>query len=487
MKPTTTNIAFEEKLLFELSSPGRRGFFLPPLDVEESLEKLPSNLLRSKPAELPELSEADVVRHFVRLSTWNFNKDVGFYPLGSCTMKYNPKVNEVTASMNGFTSTHPYQPENTIQGNLRLSYELQQFLAEISGMDEVTCWPAAGSHGELTGMLVIKAHHAAQGNPRSKVLIPDSAHGTNPASAAICGYKCIEVKSNEEGVIDPKVVEELMDEEVAAIMITNPNTLGIFEENIKKIADIVHAKGGLVYGDGANLNAIMGYHKPADGGVDVMHFNLHKTFATPHGGGGPGSGPIGVVSKLAPFLPTPYIVKDGDTFKIDNNRPQSIGPIKTYFGNYGIMVRAYTYIHELGAAGLKLASEMAVLNSTYIKSKLKDDFHLPYGKPTLHECVFSDKIQGQYGIKTLDISKRLMDYGFHPPTIYFPLIVHGSIMIEPTETEDKASCDAFIDAMKAIAEECNSDPETVKSAPHNTFRRRFDEVKAVKEPHLRYK
>ena len=463
------NMLLEESTLFEQSVPGRKGYSLPEAGVPEP-KPLPEGVSRKALADLPELSEADVVRHFVRLSSWNYNKDAGFYPLGSCTMKYNPKICDTAYFLEGFAKTHPYQPDSTVLGNLTLMRNLGAFLAEISGLDAVTLQPAAGAHGELTGMLVIRACHTAKGDPRKKVIIPDSAHGTNPASVALCGYEVVCVKSNEEGLLTPDVVKEVMDENVAAIMLTNPNTLGIFETHIKEIADIVHAKGGFVYMDGANLNALMGISRPGDIGVDVMHFNLHKTFATPHGGGGPGAGPIGVKKELAPFLPF------GE---------KSIGQVKAFYGNFGILVRAYAYILEMGAAGLKKATEIAVLNSAYIRARLSRDYHVPYCTPSLHECVFSDKFQNENGVKTLDIAKRLMDYGFHPPTIYFPLIVHGAIMIEPTETENKAACDAFCDAMIKIALECRETPEVVKNAPTKTFRRRMDEAKAVKTPRLK--
>jgi glycine dehydrogenase subunit 2 len=479
----------EEETIFEKSRDGRIGYSLPATKTPEADPKstLPKSMLRDGAPNLPELSEPDVVRHFVRLSTWNYNKDAGFYPLGSCTMKYNPKVNEAIASMINFSNTHPYQDNHTIQGNLEMMHNLKEALAEISGFDAVTLIPAAGAHGELTGMLMVRAYHESKGNPRSKVLIPDSAHGTNPASTAICGYKAVEIKSNSKGLIDPEVVREAMDNDTAGIMITNPNTLGLFEENIKEIAEIVHSKGGLVYMDGANLNAIMGIVRPGDIGVDVMHFNLHKTFSTPHGGGGPGSGPVGVKKILEPFLPVPEIVKLEGKYELNYNRPDSIGRVKAFYGNFSVLLKAYAYIRELGPEGLKRVSEMAVLNSSYIREKLRDYYELPYGGATLHEAVFSDKRQNENGVKTLDIAKRLMDYGMHPPTIYFPLIVHGAIMIEPTETESKEECDNFIEAMINIAKECKDNPELVKGAPYTTFRKRLDEVMAVKEPVLRWK
>lgn len=488
-KKHSTILALEEPLLFEISSKGRIAYSLPHTNVPETdpQRAISPNLLRTEGPTLPELSEADVVRHYVKLSTWNYNKDAGFYPLGSCTMKYNPKVTEKIARDPGFTNVHPYQRNETCQGSLEIMYHLETYLAQISGMDAVTLIPAAGAHGEMTGMLMIRAYHESMGNPRSKVIIPDSAHGTNPASTALCGYKAIEIKSNEMGLIDPKRVTEVMDNETAGIMITNPNTLGLFEKNIIEITEIVHSKGGLVYLDGANLNAMMGITRPGDTGVDVMHFNLHKTFSTPHGGGGPGSGPVGVKKALESYLPIPRVAKNDAGYFLNYNCPKSIGRIKAFCGNFGILLRAYAYIRELGPNGLKKVSEMAVLNSSYIREKLVGHFDIPYDGATLHECVLSDKKQARFGIKTLDIAKRLMDYGMHPPTIYFPLIVHGAMMIEPTETESKQACDEFIDAMISIAKECKDNPDLVKSAPTTTFRKRLDEVRAVREPILRWK
>ncbi|MDO8526427.1 MAG: aminomethyl-transferring glycine dehydrogenase subunit GcvPB [Deltaproteobacteria bacterium] len=486
--PGTTGLILEEPLLFEQSVKGRVGFSLPEIEVPATdlLKKIPKNLFRQKPAELAELSEVDCVRHFVRLSQQNYCKDVGLFPLGSCTMKYNPKTTEAVARIPGFANSHPLSVAEEMQGNLKLIYELQNYLAEISGMDHVTCWPAAGSHGELTGMLMIRAFHSSRGNPRKKVIIPDSAHGTNPASAAICQYEVLTVASNKEGILTADAVRAVMDEEVAAIMITNPNTLGIFEENILEICDIVHKKGGLVYCDGANLNALLGMVKLGDIGVDVIHINLHKTFSTPHGGGGPGAGPVCIKKKLEPFLPSPIVVNENGTYHLEHDRQQSIGRVKAYFGNFGMLVRAYAYIRELGPQGLRHIAEMAVLNANYIRKGLEGIYHLPYSKPTLHETVFSDKLQKEKDIKTLDISKRLMDYGYHPFTIYFPLIVPGAMMIEPTESEPKSSLDQFIEAMKLIAKECEETPEIVKTAPHRTFRGRLDEVKAARELKLRF-
>ncbi|MFA5812817.1 MAG: aminomethyl-transferring glycine dehydrogenase subunit GcvPB, partial [bacterium] len=427
------------------------------------------------------LAEVDVARHFTRLSIRNYSKDLGFYPLGSCTMKYNPKIANKVAAMPGFADTHPFQPTSTVQGNLEVCYELEQWLCEIVGMRAATLWPAAGSHGELTGLLMIRAYHVARGNPRSKIIIPDSAHGTNPASAVTCHYDVVTVKSGPDGLLDPAAVAAAMDDEVASIMITNPNTLGIYEENFKAVSDIVHAKGGLVYCDGANLNALMGYVKPGEIGADAMHINLHKTFGTPHGGGGPGAGPVAVSAALEPYLPVPRIKKIGDRFETDVDHPESIGRINTFFGNFGILLRAYAYIRELGAEGLCGATKMAVLNANYVRARLMKAYELTYSKPSLHECVFSDKRQNAHGVRTLDIAKRLMDYGFHPPTVYFPLIVPGAIMIEPTETECKDVIDEFCDAMLSIAKECEENPDIVKGAPYRPFRKRLDEAKAARE------
>ncbi len=461
---------------------------LPDVGIEITpVEKsLPAELLRGEIDGLPEVSEVEVVRHYTRLSQLNYGVDGGFYPLGSCTMKYNPKLNEAVARFGGFTASHPYQPEELSQGNLQLMFELQEMLAEISGLPHVTLQPAAGAHGEMTGMMMIRACHEARGNARSKVLIPDTAHGTNPATSSLCGYGIVPVKSNERGVIDPAEIDRLMDEEVAALMLTNPNTLGLFEENILEVTEIVHKKGGLVYCDGANMNALMGFAKPGHTGVDVLHLNLHKTFSTPHGGGGPGSGPVCVTEELAPFLPVPMVRKEGDDYRFDYDLPKTIGKVKAFYGNFGILVRAYAYIKTLGAEGLERASRAAVINANYIKSRLKGHFDLPYDTPCMHECVFSDKIQSEYGIKTLDIAKRLIDYGFHPPTIYFPLVVQGAIMIEPTETEPRKALDEFSDAMIAIAKEARENPELLKEAPTTAATRRLDEVKAAREPRLRW-
>jgi glycine dehydrogenase subunit 2 len=444
-------------------------------------------LIRKDLEGFPEMSEVEIVRHFTRLSQWNYGVDSGFYPLGSCTMKYNPKVNEELARLSGFAGAHPYQPEEISQGALQLMYDLERFLCEISGMDRATLQPSAGAQGELTGMLMIRAYLTDRGNPRQKVLIPDTAHGTNPASSSLCGYQVIQVRSNERGVLFPQAIEEKMDEEVAALMVTNPNTLGLFEENICQVAEIVHQKGGQVYCDGANLNALMGLARVGDMGVDVLHFNLHKTFSTPHGGGGPGAGPVGVKGHLADYLPVPTITRKGEHVQFDYDRPKTIGKVRSFFGNFGVLVRAYAYILSLGADGLRRASLVALLNANYIRAKLKDHYHLPYDFPCMHECVFSDRLQSKYGVTALDIAKRLMDYGFHPPTIYFPLVVHGALMIEPTESESKETLDQFIEAMVRIAREAETEPELLREAPHKTKISRLDEVLANRKPLLRWR
>jgi glycine dehydrogenase subunit 2 len=477
----TTGLILNEKLIFEHSDPGRKGYSLPALDVPNAA--LPPELLREEVPGFPELSEVDVVRHFTRLSTWNYGVDSGLYPLGSCTMKYNPKVNEVAARLPGLAGAHPYTPEHLAQGSLALMYHLQQALAEISGFAAVTLQPAAGAHGELTGMLVIRACLEARGDSRRKVIIPDTAHGTNPATAALCGYDVVPVAS--DGILSAAAVAAVMDEEVAALMITNPNTLGLFESEIKEICDVVHAKGGLVYCDGANLNALLGIARPGDMGIDVMHFNLHKTFATPHGGGGPGAGPVGVVEELAPFLPVPLVVKEGDSFRLDYDRPHSVGRVKAFYGNFGVLVRAWAYIRSMGPAGLRHATEMAVLNANYVRARLEGVYHLPHRRRSMHEVVFSDRDLGG-DCHTLDVAKRLIDYGYHPPTIYFPLVVKGAIMIEPTETECVEVLDEFCDAMLAIAREAQENPDLLHQAPLKTRTRRFDETAAARNPRLKW-
>lgn len=484
----TSGLIFHEPLIFEQSVEGRQGYSLPVSDVPDvSPEQvIPREYLRDEVEGFPEVSEVEVVRHFTHLSQWNYGIDSGFFPLGSCTMKYNPKVNEEVALFPGFARLHPHSPHELAQGAIQLMYDLERALCEISGFDRVSLQPAAGAQGELTGMMLIRAYLESQGNPRKKVLIPDSAHGTNPASCTLCGYDAVPVASGPDGCADPQAIAELMDEEVAAIMITNPNTLGLFERNICEVTKIIHAKGGLVYGDGANLNALLGKARPGDMGIDVMHFNLHKTFSTPHGGGGPGAGPVAIKQHLVPFMPIPTPEYRGGEYVLDVDRPQSIGKIRAFFGNFGVMVRAYAYILAMGAAGLKQAAETAVMNANYLMTRLQDVYHLPYQGVCKHECVFSDKRQNEFDVTTMDIAKRLMDYGFHPPTVYFPLIVHGALMIEPTETESKETLDEFIEAMREIAREAKEDPELLKTAPHRAKVRRLDETTAARKPKLRY-
>jgi len=476
----TSGLVLNEKLLFEHSDAGRKGYSLPPLDVPAA--DLPDGLCREEIAGFPELSEVDVVRHFTRLSTWNYGVDSGFYPLGSCTMKYNPKVNELAARLPGLADVHPATPDHLAQGTLAMMCELQTMLAEISGFAAVSVQPAAGAHGELAGMLTVRAWHEAQGSKRSKVLIPDTAHGTNPATAALAGYEVVPIAS--EGVLTLEEVAAHMTDEVAALMVTNPNTLGLFETNIAAICELVHARGGLVYCDGANLNALLGIARPGDMGIDVMHFNLHKTFATPHGGGGPGSGPVGVSAALAPFLPGPRVVRDGEGYRFAGTK-ESVGRMLAFHGNFGIMLRAFAYIRSMGAAGLKHATEMAVLNANYVRARLEGGYHLPYANRSLHEVVFSDRDLPN-DCHTLDVAKRLIDYGYHPPTIYFPLVVKGAIMIEPTETESQETLDEFCDAMLAIAKEAEMSPDLLHAAPVRTRTRRLDETAAARQPRLRW-
>ncbi len=478
-----------EPLIFEKSVPGRRADLLPQCDVTDEVlaRMIPAEFLRTAAPELPEVSEVDAVRHFTALSKMNHGVDSGFYPLGSCTMKYNPKVNEAVAQYNGFSRVHPYQPEQTVQGCLELLYQTDQMLAEITGMARVSLQPAAGAHGEMTGLMIIKAYHQHRGDlKRQKIIVPDSSHGTNPASAAVVGYDVIEVKSNASGGVDLEALQAVMSDEIAGLMLTNPSTLGLFEENIVKIAEIVHQAGGLLYYDGANMNAIMGKTRPGDMGFDVVHLNLHKTFSTPHGGGGPGSGPVGVKKELVPFLPGPVVQQADDQYVLDHNRPLSIGRVKSFYGNFSVVVKAFAYICSLGATGLREASETAVLNANYIRARLSGDYELPFGKTCMHELVFSAQKQTKFGVSALDIAKRLIDFGFHPPTIYFPLIVKEALMIEPTETESKETLDQFIDAMKQIAREAETSPELLKEAPHDTVVKRLDEVKAVRQAVLKY-
>lgn len=477
------------KLIFELSSAGKKGYSLPELDVEEKkVENLiSSGFLRDEDINLPEVSEPEVVRHYTSISRLNHGVDVGFYPLGSCTMKYNPKINEVLARLEGFSDVHPYQPEETIQGSLKLLYELNVMLSEITGMDQVTLQPAAGSHGELTGMMIIKAYHENRGQTgRHKIFIPDSAHGTNPSSASMAGFQVVEVPSNDRGGVDVDRLREMADEETAGLMLTNPNTLGLFEEDIIEISQIVHDAGGLLYYDGANANAIMGITRPGDMGFDLVHLNLHKTFSTPHGGGGPGAGPVGVIEELVPFLPGPLIQFDGGRYYLDYDRPLSIGKVKSFFGNFGVALRAYAYILTMGSRGLRQVSESAVLNANYIMDKLKPYYDISYDRICMHEFVLSAHRQKEKGVSAMDISKRLIDFGLHPPTTYFPLIVKEALMIEPTETESRETLDDFIKVMIQIAEEAEEEPNKAQTAPHNAPIGRLDETKAARSPKLRW-
>lgn len=475
------------QLIFEKSKPGHRGSWLPQVDVPlKNLNSLlPVGLERAE-VDLPEVAEVDIVRHYTALSRRNFGVDLGFYPLGSCTMKYNPKVNEEMAKLSGFSQVHPYAPESDAQGALKMLYELERYLSEITGMAQFTLQPAAGAHGELTGVMIMKAYFDAKGQQRKKLLIPDAAHGTNPASAALCGFECVTIPSDPLGGVDLQKLEQEMDEKTVGIMLTNPNTLGLFDKNILAITAIVHKKGGLCYYDGANLNAIMGITRPGDMGFDVIHLNLHKSFSTPHGGGGPGAGPVGVNKDLVKFLPLPRVEKQGDTYKLERNFPDSIGQVRAFYGNFGVLVKAYTYIRALGPEGLRRAAQNAVLNANYIRVQLQDYYTVPYQRICMHECVFNDEIQNRYGVKTTDIAKRLIDYGYHPPTIYFPLIVHGAIMVEPNETESKATLDEFIEVMKKIAREAEKEPQKLHEAPLTTVVSRLDDVLAAREPDLQY-
>ena len=492
-----------EPVIYELGKPGRAAITLPVLDVPEAAP-LPLDLQRDE-VDLPEVSELDLVRHYVRLSQLNWAIDIGFYPLGSCTMKYNPKVNEAAARLPGFAQTHPYQPEHTVQGNLMLMFELQEMLKEIGGFAGVTLQPAAGAHGELTGVLIMRAYQVDRGEAqRTRIIVPDSAHGTNPATTAMSGLQVVEVPSDDRGNVDLDALRAICDDTICGMMLTNPNTLGLFDEHLPAIVELVHRCGGLMYGDGANLNAIMGIARPGDLGFDVMHFNLHKTFSTPHGGGGPGAGPVGVCEKLADFLPGPIVglchheagcgcgceedAGEEETVSFHLLMPEkSIGRVKAFFGNFGVLVRAYTYIRMLGASGLRAASEMAVLNANYLKARLKGILPISHDRTHMHEFVAMGIIDGAPDIKALDISKRLIDYGFHPSSNYFPLIVHEALMIEPTETESKETLDAFAEALAAIRQEALANPEVLKTAPHTAPLRRLDEVRAAREPVLRWK
>jgi glycine dehydrogenase subunit 2 len=477
----TRGLILNEPLLWERGKRGRCGFSLPLSDVE-SVPLDPE--LSGRELDFPDLSEVEVVRHYTRLSQWNFGVDTGMYPLGSCSMKYNPKINEKMASLPGFTKAHPMLPAGLSKGILHIMFELEQDLAEITGMDAVTLQPAAGAHGELTGMFLIHAFHKKRGSKRSKIIIPDTAHGTNPASASLCGYRCVPVKSNEYGILSEEAIVQVMDHDTAGIMLTNPNTLGLFEQNITKIAEIIHAKGGLVYCDGANMNAVMGIVQMGKIGADIMHLNLHKTFSAPHGGGGPGSGPVCVKKELEPFLPIPRVIKEKENYLLSEDYPESIGKVQAFQGNVGVIIKAYCYIRTMGPRNLKKASQLAVLNANYIKESLKETLYLPYDRPCMHECVFSDEYQKAHKVTTMDMAKRLMDYGFHPPTVYFPLVIPGAIMIEPTETESKEEIDQFVEAFKAIAREARQNPDLLRNAPKKCKVRRLDEVAAARKPCL---
>lgn len=479
---------YYDKLIFELSKPGRCGYSLPANPWEKGTEEIPAALRRSEEANLPEVSELDVVRHYTNLSNMNFGVDTGFYPLGSCTMKYNPKINEEMAAMSGFKTLHPLQPDCTVQGALELYYNLNRSLSAITGMAEFTLNPFAGAQGELTGLMVIRQYHMQRGDlKRTKIIVPDSAHGTNPASAAVCGLEVVEVKSTPQGTIDIESLRPLLDDTIAGIMMTNPNTLGLFETEILEIAKLVHECGGLLYYDGANFNPLLGKVRPGDMGFDVLHLNLHKTFSTPHGGGGPGSGPVGVAAHLAEYLPNPRVTRSDDGMFHVTRNDVSCGQVSGFMGNFGVLIRAYTYILSLGKQHIRLAGPLATLNANYIKESLKDCYKLPIDTLCKHEFVFDGLLDKSTGITTLDVAKRLLDYGFHAPTIYFPLLFHQAIMIEPTETESKETLDGFIEIMRTIAKEAIEDPESLHTAPHTTPVRRLDETTAAKNPILNYK
>ena len=479
---------YYDKLIFDLSKAGRQGYSLPSRTWDATLADLPAGLTRSEAPALPQVSELDVVRHYTNLSQMNFGVDSGFYPLGSCTMKYNPKINEEIAAMPAFAGIHPLQPSETVQGVLRVYKELAHSLSAITGMAEFTLNPFAGAHGELTGLMIIRQYHLSRGDvKRTRVIVPDSAHGTNPASAAVCGLEIVQVKSKENGLVDVEDLKPLLDDTIAGIMMTNPNTLGLFEKDIKEIATLVHECGGLLYYDGANMNPLIGMVRPGDMGFDVLHLNLHKSFSTPHGGGGPGAGPVGVAAHLVPYLPVPKVVEDEDgLLSVVDADGQACGQISGFMGNFGVLLRAYTYILMLGKQNVRMVGPLAVLGANYIKESLKDCYKLPIESVCKHEFVFDGLIDQSTGVTTLDIAKRLLDYGFHAPTIYFPLLFHQAIMIEPTETESKETLDGFIEIMRHIAAEAIADPESLKTAPHTTPVRRLDETTAARQPVLRY-
>jgi glycine dehydrogenase subunit 2 len=492
MQDAARGLSFKEPPIFERGSPGRTAVSLAPLDVPEvDAEAIFGAVTRRTPAGLPEVSEPEAVRHFVRLSQQNFAIDSQFYPLGSCTMKFNPKVNEWSARLPGFARLHPYAPEALAQGALELMARLEDLLAEIVGMDAVTLQPAAGAQGELTGLMMIRALHESRGRTPKRVLVPDSAHGTNAASCTLNGLVSVPFPTGADGIIHPEQIASLIDDDTAAIMITNPNTLGLFERHLPKIAEMVHAKGGIVYGDGANLNALMGRARPGDLGIDIMQFNLHKTFTTPHGGGGPGCGPVAFKAILEPYQPRPVVRRPraaGEAYHLDDTRPHSVGRVRSFVGNFGMMVRAYTYIREMGREGLKAATDLAVLNANYLRAGLRDSYLVPFDTTCMHEVILSDKrLLQETGVKTLDVAKRLIDYGFHPPTVYFPLLVAGAMMIEPTETESKETLDEFIVAMKAIAREAHETPQVLADAPSVTRLGRLDEARAARKPVLRWR
>jgi glycine dehydrogenase subunit 2 len=477
-----SGLILNEPLLWEKGSKGRRGMSMVAAEVPSA--PVDADLCGEGP-DFPDLSEIDVVRHYTRLSQWNFGVDSGMYPLGSCTMKYNPKLNDRLAATPEIACVHPMLEDACCQGVLRIMFELQEFLAAITGLDAVSLQPSAGAQGELAGMLIFAAWFQSRGERRTRILIPDTAHGTNPASAALCGFTPVPLKSGADGRLAVETVAAAMDGETAGIMLTNPNTLGIFEDNIRAIAEVVHAGGGLVYGDGANMNAIMGIVDARKCGIDVMHLNLHKTFSTPHGGGGPGAGPVCVVKALERFLPAPRVVQDVSGYRLAAGGPESIGRLHAFHGNFSVLVRAWSYIRSMGPEDLRQASRLAVLNANYLKARLKGTLHLPYDQPSLHECVFSDLLQHGDGVTTLDIAKRLIDYGYHPPTIYFPLVVPGAIMIEPTETECRDDLDQFVAALKAVVQEARDNPELLRQAPVRTKLRRLDETRAARHPCLR--
>ncbi len=488
IKKVRSHIAQNEPAIFARSSPGKIAYQLPDLDVPpvDPREALGSANVRDEIEDFPEVSEVEAIRHFTRLSTHNYAIDFGLYPLGSCTMKYNPRVNELVARIDGLAWAHPYQPDELSQGAMEIMARLESALIEITGMDAVTLQPAAGAHGELTGILLIRAALEAEGNPRKYVLVPDSAHGTNPATVGIAGYEVRNIHSTDRGMVDVEELARLVDDEVAGLMITNPNTVGVFEENITRVCEIVHASGAMVYMDGANMNALVGVSRPGDFGIDVMHLNLHKTFSTPHGGGGPGAGPVAVKQRLEPFLPIPRLQRRDEQWRWNYDLPQTLGRVRAFYGNFGVLVRALAYIMAHGGPGLRKATLDAILNATYIRKKLEPHYHLPHRAPVMHECVFSDERQAAKGVRTGDIAKRLIDYGFHPYTVSFPLIVKGALMIEPTETESKEELDLFIDALISIAGEVESDPDLVRHAPHSTLVGRVDEVTAARRPVVRW-